>query len=246
MSMLSIARHHIRKLSAAPRALRAQQLLRRLPDGDYYIEGVPYHCQFASPKRVADILEGRLAAEDDPRWRVFGYKTKEEAGYWAGRQCGISCVNMLLEGTGRVLSVAELTRQGVALGGYDTAADRGWYYKPLAALLRSHGIDCYSVGYLPLYTLAQHLYHKRPAIISVNPQIIRGDATVTIHDKGGHLVVALGFRKHAGTIEGVIIHNPSGKSPEMRNRAYIPLDQFLLAYGERGILVAQPYETRRQ
>lgn len=173
-------------------------------------------------------------------------KPKQRQGIWAERQCGISCVKMLLEGRGDTTPLAELTRQGVELKGYDTTTDRGWYYKPLAVLLQSYGITCRPVGYLPLSILAWHLYPKQPAIISVNPQIIRGDETVTTRHKGGHLVVALGFRMRHGSIDGIIIHNPSGKSPAMQQHAFIPLRQFVAAYGERGIVAERSYEAHRQ
>jgi hypothetical protein len=142
---------------------------------------------------------------------------------------------MLVDYSGKIRQVSDLTHEGVELGGYDTEHDTGWYYKPLVALLGQYGIDAETVLYLTVETIARLVSGGRLVIASVNPQIIRGDTTVTLHQKSGHLVVVVGVRMKNGHIEGFYIHNPSGKTPDMQAYAFIPLHIFSGSFGKRGI-----------
>ena len=232
-------KHHVRKALALPGSHYAVWWLQKVADGEYGTPGVPYWCQFATPEYAKDILAGTTNPRDDPNWRVFGYDTKEQAAYWATRQCGVICVKMILQAQGDTASVADLTDQGVKLGGYNRATDTGWYYKPLVQLLKRHGVRAKTKAHLPVTTLAVTVATHGVVIASVNPQIIRGDTNITNTTKSGHLVVVTGVRVERGQITGFVIHNPSGASADMRANAFIPITRFNQAYGERGIVIAK-------
>ena len=224
----------VRRVAGLKADLAARRMVRQLAEGDYRVDNVPYQCQFASPSLVKAIIE---TGASDPSWKVFGYKTEKEASYWASRQCGIACVKMVLEQRGVHATVAELTKQGVALGGYDVALDRGWYYAPLVRLLGGHEVSSRVVTFLTINTVAAHVATGGLVIASVNPEIIRGDTVVTSHKKSGHLVLVTGCKKTNGKLTGFYIHNPSGKSIATQVNTFIPLEVFRRSFGERGICI---------
>ncbi len=229
----------VRRTSRISHNLKAKRKLKSFQDGRYIIKNVTYACQFASPELVSDILEKKVDAANDPNWRLFGYKTKEEASYWSWRQCGICCVKMIVEYFGYHQNIADLTQKGVELGGYDVNKDIGWYYKPLVALLKSFNLRASVIPYLSTTELTGYTLENKLVIASVNPEIIRGDKKITSSVKSGHLVLVVGVDIKRSKVAGFYIHNPSGKSSDMRSYAYIPIKTFVQSYGNRGIVVSK-------
>lgn len=230
-------KRQLQKIASIPATVDATAKLGRVKDGTYGVHDIPYWGQFATPELTKAILEGDMDGQDDPNWAVFGYKTKEQAAYWAARQCGIVCAKTVLQAAGDATSVADLISECVAYGGYNVGTDTGWYYKPLARLLQNHGKHAVVRPHLPVASLAAHILQGGVVIASVNPQIIRGDHPVTNHSKSGHLVLVTGVKMSNHNVGGFTIHNPSGKSDAMRVDAYIPITQFSSAYGEKGIII---------
>ena len=227
----------IRRLLGVPKALRAKQSLVSLADGDYITKNVPYECQFASPELTKDILEQTIDAQSDSNWRIFGFETVEDTACWVPRLCGVCCVKMAVDHHGAATTVAGLTNEGVNLGGYDIDRDIGWFYAPLLQLAETHGLDGAVQPHLSIYEVAKLVSSDEFVIASVNPEIIRGDKPVRSQKKSGHLVLVIGVRISNHTIVGFYIHNPSGKTPDMQRNAFIPLNIFVQAYGERGIVL---------
>lgn len=235
-----LAKQLLRQLAKTPQDMRAKRHVKSLHKGEYTVQNVPYQCQFASPELAKDILEKRIEAKDDPKWKVFGYKTREESEYWAWRQCGVCCAKMALEYYGKQPgAVANLTEQGVKLGGYNTETDEGWYYKPLAALIRSYGLAASVAPYLSVEQLVKNISEDKLAIISVNPEIIRGDKKITNFSKSGHLVLVVGVKIEHGKVVSVRVSNPSGKTKETQAYGLIPIDDFTKAYGKKGIVIGK-------
>lgn len=230
-------RKTVKQIEALPRLIQDVRYVRRLPDGKHIVTDVPYQSQFASPELISDILDKKISAQDDPNWKSFGFATQEEAGYWAERMCGVACMKMLTDRAGHDFSVADLVREGVLKKGYDTASDTGWYHQPMADILSGHGISARLLPQASVASVARHVTNGRLFIASVNPQIIRFDDTVTSKSKGGHLVLVLGVRVENGKVHGFFLHNPSGRTHETRQEAYVPLKTFKQAFGNRGILI---------
>ena len=228
----------IRKFIGLPGQIKTKKTLSTLKDGDYLIGDVPYQCQFASPKLVADILDGKIKAKNDPNWALHGFKTPEESEYWVWRDCGICCIKMVLDYYGKNEMLAKLVEEGVSLKGYNLDKDLGWYYKPLINLANKYGVQGFTKPYLGINEISQQIYNKRFVIASVNPGIIRFDKIVKSKSKNGHLILVIGFRMHNSKLAGFYIHNPSGKTPETQKKAFIPIKTFIKAYGERGIVLS--------
>ena len=229
----------VRIVSNQPRISRANRYVKSVGNLDDYTRNVPYQCQFPSENRVRDVLENNMPAGEDENWKTFGFDSRGEVSYWATRACGACCIKMVAEHRAEPLLLAEVIKSGVELGGYDVATDEGWYYKPLSNMAEMYGLSSRVEPYLPKNLLAQIVIEHNFVIASVNPQIIRGDSKITNTDKSGHLVVVLGVRVEQGRVQGFYIHNPSGKSAEMQHNAYIPVEVFDKAYGERGVVVSQ-------
>lgn len=211
--------------------------LKKVKDGDYFVSSyVPYQSQFATPELASNILDNKIKGEADPNWSLFGFKTKQEYSFWSLRICGICCFKMILELYNLLnKSIAELTKEGLDLGGYDLKNDKGWFYKPLLKQAKLHGLKGYIVGYFGINSICDLILKKKFFIASVNPCIIRFDKNITNEEPGGHLVLIIGFKLKNGKCEGFYINNPSGKTDETRARAFISIEIFKKAYGNKGI-----------
>lgn len=236
---MRLIRKVVKRAFGAPREFHDKRYIRHMADGDHNVKDVPYQAQFASPELISDILNKKVLAKDDPKWEVFGFDSNEEAGYWAERMCGVACMKMLIDKVGKDVSMADLVRECVEKCGYDIATDRGWFHEPMREVLEQNGISSKIVPHATVATLARHLTDGRLFIASVNPEIIRFDDVVTSRQKGGHLVLVLGVRTNDGKISGFFLHNPSGRTKETREKAYVPRGVFEQAFGKRGILVTR-------
>lgn len=212
----------------------------KLNSGDYFInENIPYECQFATPELVADILDKKVSAKDDPNWKIFGYKNQNEYAFWSWRICGIACLKMIFDyydvNDGK--SMADLTRECVELGGYDIKKDHGWFFKPLLAQIKKHKLNGFIGTHFGVNLISDLILNKKFFIASVNPSMVRFDKDFTNKKPGGHLAIVIGFRIKNKKIEGFFLNNPSGKSSETRRKAFVPINIFAKAYSKKGIAI---------
>lgn len=220
------------------------KMVENLDNGDYFIDKeIPYQCQFATPNLVADILENKIKAEDDPNWKIFDFSDKKEYAYWSLRICGIACFKMILDfyNLSGNKTIAELTNEGVKLGGYDIKTDKGWVYKSLLEQAKIYNLKGYIASYFGINSICNLILNKKFFIASVNPSLIRFDKIFPISNKepGGHLALVIGFKINNGKIAGFFLNNPSGKSEETRKKAFIPINIFNKAYSKKGIAIWQ-------
>jgi hypothetical protein len=216
----------------------AKKRLADLKSGEYFVSPQPtsHIVQWASPNLVSDILDGKIKAADDPKWRDFGFKTRADYEFWSWRLCGLMCFRVALNTLGAMQNetVAALTAKGAALGGYDTARDKGWFYAPLIKLAKQYGVDGKIYGRLSLEEIAVGVLDKHFTVASVHPDVIRGDLSKNPHDGKGHLVLVTGFRYKQNHIAGFYIENPSGRKRSTQHRAYVAADDFREAFANRG------------
>lgn len=211
------------------------------------VEPAPiYACQFADRDRVSDFLKNSSALAGDAEQWKFGFADSAEYEYWAPRLCGVICLKMILDGHGSAddLSVAQLTSLAVALGGYLTVEvdgetiDKGWLYAPLVELAKSFGLDGDVVTSIDATDILSYVETGVTFVASVNPRLIRGDSPSPAGDSpGGHLVVVFGANRRGSTLEGFYLQNPSGRTRETQERAYVPLDDFKRAFAGRGFRI---------
>lgn len=205
---------------------------------------VPYTCQFASPELVHAFLHGERALETDPNWAAYGASSPQEYAHWALRACGVVCVKMAVEGlTGQRAGPAmDWVRAGLAADGYlteqrpDRPVEKGWKHTALARLARDHGLHACLISELALSDLVAHIRADRVIIASVTSELGE-DGPLT--RRSGHLVLVTGVAidGKGGAIEAVIVHNPSGRTPDLQANARIPTARFAQGFSGRGIVI---------
>lgn len=214
----------------------------QFPQLSRYPIPIPYYAQFASPELIYAHIYEQFDARNDPRWHEFGTSDPEEYAFWCWRACGIACLKMLIEAhhpTPQKLTMMELLRQGLELGGYRVHdkegrfVDLGWYYQPLVELGKRYGLDGSVCRTLTLDELCVRVTRGELIIASVSPQI--GGREETIPRRGGHLVLVHGIEWDGATCTSLLMHNPSGRYPELRANAKIPYERFAAAFAGRGI-----------
>jgi hypothetical protein len=228
-------------MRSLPNRRRAAHLLASLPAG-HYSAGVevPYVPQFASPRLIADYIHGRLHGSLDPNWQQFGAPDAETYTFWAQRSCAIACVKMAVDafGTGPRRTLWEYVGEGLELGGYVTNdasgrfIDRGWYYPGLVALAGRHGLEVSGGAYMSLLNVCTFIRDGWLVAAAVTPEI--GERTA-LRRYDGHFVLVYGFQWKAGRPLSVLLHNPSGRHPELQDGAEIASDRFRAAFAHRFI-----------
>lgn len=203
---------------------------------------VPYHSQVASPEMAAPIFNEGVDPIDDPRWRKTGAKTAQEYAYWVERSCGVVCVKMCIEAFGgEVHPIMYWIQKGLDRNGYIKLAENGelvehgWLHQVLADLVISEGFFAKAIS-ASSRDFVKFLEMGQLVIASVSPEL---GTTTAITRKGGHLVVVMGAIIHCGLLEGLIIHNPSGRTRELRAHAWIPIDRFEGAFTGRIIVASK-------
>jgi hypothetical protein len=236
-------RKKVHKYSGLHTHIRHYLFFKKLPSGDYFVaNNVKYYCQFASPELTRGILEKRMPAEKDPRWREFGFEKPEDYEFWSWRACGIVCMKMIIETLCNIdKSVKDLLDEGIQLGGYvaydenGKLVDKGWYYNALIKLAEKYNLNGKLFSYLSIKHICKEILDKHFVVASVDPGLIRYDK-VKSNFTGGHVVLIYGFKWENGNCSGFYMHNPSGKEEKTRV-AYIPLNDFKKAFAERGFSI---------
>lgn len=205
---------------------------------------IPYTCQFASPELVRAFIHKDIPLEQDVRWAEYGAASPQEYAHWALRSCGVVCVKMAAEGIAGCSSgtVMDWVRTGLSLDGYiakqrvDRPAEVGWKHATLARLAIGHGCRAELAANLTLDDLARHIQVDEVVIASVTSELGEEDGSLT--RQSGHLVVVYGMvLSEKGTVDGVILHNPSGRTVALQAGAQIPAGRFSTGFSGRGIIV---------
>lgn len=207
---------------------------------------IPYVCQFASRDLVHAFLNEGRDVSTDPHWREYGADSPEEYAHWALRACGVVCVKMAVDGlTGQPSgTVMEWVRAGLALDGYlverrpdrpDKRVEKGWKHAALAQLANEAGCQARLAADLSMDDLAAEIMAGHVLIASVSSEL---GEEVPITRRSGHLVVVYGVGlDDGGQVSEVILHNPSGRRPELQAAARIQGGQFRDGFSGRGIVI---------
>lgn len=205
-------------------------------------EKIPYTAQFASPELIYAYHHEQFDGRQDPRWREYGTEDVEEYCFWCFRSCAVACLKMCIETLARPeqpLSMIELIRQGVAAGGYivhnekGEFVDFGWIYAALVKVGQSYGLNGQVYKALSLEQMGALLHAGALVIASVSPEIgERNDTPIT--RKGGHVVLMHGYEWSDQGCQTLLLHNPSGRFPELRENAVIAYERFAAAFAGRG------------
>jgi hypothetical protein len=199
-------------------------------------QNVPYFSQWESRELNKQILGKTMLAEDDPKWRNSGAKTKEEYADWSWAGCGMACTKMLLaHHTGKAIPLVKLGEKCHHYGGYKTPllTSTGLHYAPYAKFMQAEfGLRARPTVPLLLNEVIAELAKGNYILASVSPQIRHPEETPA--RKGGHLILVLGYDLDR---EVMIFHNPSGDSKKSQEYAEIPFTDFKKFFAEKGIIV---------
>jgi hypothetical protein len=204
---------------------------------------IPYYAQVASPEWAEAVFDCGADPRGDPRWTEWAARDPEEYAHWCSRACGPVCVKMCVESMGgAVKPVMAWVRQGLVLEGYEVKpgadgqpVEIGWKHATLAGLIASAGFYARPMRIANL-EMVEHLSAGHLLIASVSYEI---GTLRPVTQRGGHLVVVTGVDRQDGETTHFILHNPSGRTPALRENAAVPAGRFFQAYAGRAIVVSE-------
>ncbi len=199
---------------------------------------VPFVCQFSIPEHAELSLRKELSPENDPHWENTGALSQERYADWAFTMCGMASVAMALGYLKKSIhKPAELAEDALKHDVYveDDATISSMKYKEFASWIRKYGLHADVFSRLSIQGIQYALSENKLVIISVNPNI-RGYNTAPLAQKGGHLVLVIGYDITADTIT---INNPSGfLSTDTQVKHTLTISEFKNYYAGRGIVLA--------
>lgn len=180
-----------------------------LPHAPVISNNVTFASQFANPQWAEKILKDKLSKTSDPDWVQSGAVSVEEYETWVTTTCGMACTVMALDyfkkGTCQTIMLAKdaLTHQV-----YHEHAGKlsNMCYREYVHWVKKYHLSAQVYSKLTLNGLKYLLSNQVLVMVSVNPNI-RGYATASKEQVGGHLVLVTGYNDTNGTIT---LHNPSG------------------------------------
>ncbi len=199
-------------------------------------ERPPFQCQYADRDRVGEFLDDPSAVANDSRWAEFGFGSREDYAHWAPRLCGVACARMVLgaHGLATGLTMAELMEAAVAAGAYGTS---GWAYAPLVDWVAEYGLAGAVRAPYAVDQLVDDVALGAHPIVSVHPQVIRGELPVPPSgESGGHLVLVVDASADAaGQLQSVTVHNPNARTRATQESCVVTPDRFAAAFAGRGL-----------
>lgn len=216
---------------------RAKHVLGKLPSSEKFLhKNVPYFSQWESRNLNKDILEEKISAKDDPKWKDSGAATKDEYLSWSWSGCGMACTKMLLaHRQGKVIPLVKLGKLCADYGGYTFPLETspGMYYKPYIPFVKEEfGWEARIASGMIIPEIMHELGKGNFIIASVHPAIRTPEAAPKT--KNGHLILLLGYNKAKREI---YFHNPSGISAATQEYAVISFKDFKKFFSGRGIVV---------
>ncbi len=201
---------------------------------------VPYYAQMISPDWIGPCFDQGIDPVSDPAWVLSGAASPQEYAYWASRGCGIACVKMVAEAFGGPqLNLMAWINWGLDLNGYiirsgnhGQVEELGWDHRVLARLLEQHRISA-TAGLASPPEIAQYLAEGRLVIASVTYELGRPGPLTR---NSGHLVVVTGVELNGDRPTAFFIHNPSGRTQELRQNARLDSTRFTRGYSGRMIV----------
>jgi len=202
---------------------------------------IPYRSQYASAALAGEIVAGRLALADDPRWREAGALDREEYVRWARCGCGMACLQMILEARGGqpVPALAELGRRAIAHGAYEARPARGFgpliYAGFVDFLAAELDLRARVAAPLELDELVAAVAADEVVLASVSNEIRALPAQPA--RRGGHLVLVFEVSADGRRLR---FHDPAGDGPGNTSGVWLEREVFERFYAGRGVAVELP------
>lgn len=229
--MRNIKNHLLKHAKRVKHIARSFNIPRR-----FVHENVPYFSQWESRELNRQFLTHEINAQDDPKWKSSGAKTKQEYADWNWAGCGMACTKMIIaHRNSKVIPLATLGKKCTEYGGYTMPLETspGMYYKPYLKFLDGEfGIKAHVVSAMLPQEIMHQLSLGNYVIASVSPKI--RDPRDTPETRGGHLVLMLGYDQDK---QEFYLHNPSGNTVKSQEYATVSFTDFKKFFGNRGIVV---------
>jgi hypothetical protein len=201
---------------------------------------IPYRSQYASPELAAQLAAGRIALEQDPRWREAGAGDPAEYVRWARCGCGMACLQMILEARGeQAPPLAELGRRAIPYGAYAARPPRGF-----GPLIYAGFVDFVAAEFALAARVAAPLALDELLDAVAGDEVVLASVSVEIRDlapepvrRGGHLVLVIDCSVDRTRL---CFHDPSGDRAESARAVWLERDAFARFYAQRGIAVSLP------
>ena len=221
----------------------------RLPkfDGDYSANPKPkYLSQFVGIYPQSISLDSTL--DNKEHIAAYGAKDCDEFSFWAWRNCGITCVKMILDTHLESFdkSMMQLTREGIRLGGYilyegKNFVDKGWFHHSLVSLLQKYGVSAIMKKWQTIDSIAIDILGNKSVILSVlipGRKHIAEDGSFKPKPNakyGGHLLLATGVKMKGKQVVGIYVHDPRGLE-NYQEDTFISADTFKKIFSGRTII----------
>jgi len=198
---------------------------------------VPFVCQFSIPSHAELSLLKHIEPKNDPYWKETGATSSQRYARWAFTMCGMACTCMALAHYKKGFYLpAELAEDALKHGVYveDENDISSMRYAPFALWVGKLGLEARVASRLSITRIQHALGNGKLVIASVNPNI-RGYQTALPEQKGGHLILVVGYDTLTNTI---FIHNPSGfESTHTQRDHAISITEFKKYFAGRGIIL---------
>lgn len=198
---------------------------------------VPFVGQYARQEHAEVYVDGKLRKIDDPYWRDSGASSPGHYAMWASALCGMACTAMCIKFFlhKSVLPIT-LAEDALLHGVYKRSSEdiSAMNYREYAAWVHHFNLLAQVNTRLSFRGICYAIANGKLAIVSVNPRI--REKTCAPKEKGGHLVLAIGYNKANRTIT---IHNPSGFVSNGSHMGHtLSFKEFEKYYAGRGIIIS--------
>ncbi len=209
---------------------------------------IPYYSQWESKELVNKLLEKKISAKDDPKWRQSGAKSKHEYLHWSWNSCGMACLKMVLgDMFDKKFKIVELGKHCEEYGGYVINGKAfstndylhsvdGLFYQPFVRFIKKeYYLDAAVRKILVAKEIMWELGRNNYVVASVDPAV-RNPSSES-RQKGGHLLLMTGFDQKKKVF---YLHNPSGYYRKSQENAEITFKDFEKFFAHKGFVIYNP------
>ncbi len=198
---------------------------------------LPYFSQWESPQMVDQIINHKIKAVSDPKWKDSGANDPKDYEKWSWNICGMACLKMVLVYKfHKNYQLVKLAKQCSEYGGYIPQQNiiDGLFYQPFCRFVKDKfGLSAKTLPILTTNRIKHELNRNNFIIASVNANI-RDENTPTPQNKSGHLVLITGYNENKKLI---YLHNPSGFYKKSQKNYQISETDFSKFFGHKGIMI---------
>ncbi|RJQ27245.1 hypothetical protein C4577_01695 [Candidatus Parcubacteria bacterium] len=205
-------------------------------------KNVPHYSQWESKELIGSIIQGKISAEDDPKWKNSGAKTKLDYLNWSWNACGIACLQMILAykfqkktplvklcEQSLVYGCFKLNSKAFNSGDYERSLG-GLFYKPFLKFIKEEfGLNGAIMSPMVLGDILNSLNRKYLVMASVGGPLYGGN--------GGHLVLITGYDLTGKVLN---INDPSVFFKDSKRNNEVKFENFLKQFSYRGLSISIP------